>query len=302
VKQSQILIRYGEIGLKAEATRRRFSNALRKQIKRACNIEGIPANIEVQRGRFFLHTEHIDKASEILSKIFGVVSFSPVWETSSQLEMLTDDVVCLLSEKLNRETSFALRVRRSGNHKYSSQDAAVQIGNSVCNKFHSSVDLEDPDVELFIEIRDEKAYLFLEKLAGVGGLPYATQGTVCCYVKDKSDIIASWFLMKRGCSIYFVSSTESLLEQLKLFLNKWYIPVEPVFFPDSPSEKIQMFLGNIIKKYRCEALCTGYRCKKKDKELLTNIEQLQYTYSVPVLTPLISFSDQKYEQLTELLG
>lgn len=302
MKQSQILIRYGEIGLKAEATRRQFTNALKKQINLAFAQEGLSVSIEVQRGRFFLHTNHIKKSASILSRIFGIVSFSPVWETSSQLDILTKDVVRLLSEKLSEETSFALRVRRSGIHQFSSQDAAIHIGNSVCNHFHSSVDLENPDVELFIEIRDEKAYLFLEKIAGVGGLPYATQGRVCCFVKNRSDMIASWFLMKRGCSIYFISSNESLNEQINSFLKKWYITGESIVFSTSSSEKTQTFLANIIEKHGCEALCTGFRCTETDNKYLEEIEEIQNLFSVPVLTPLIGFSDSEYQHIAETVG
>jgi tRNA uracil 4-sulfurtransferase len=301
VKQSQILIRYGEIGLKAENTRRRFIQRLKTNILHACSQEGLSVRIMMERGRIFLHTENIKKTSEVLKKIFGIVSFSPVWESSSELSELEMDVLNLLTSRITSKTSFALRVRRSGNHYFTSQDAAVQIGQSVCDRFHSPVDLEQPDVELFIEIRDEKAFLFLEKVTGIGGLPYATQGKVCCLVYHPRDILSSWFLMKRGCSIGFFTDKASLLDQINEFLKMWYINQTPTLI-DSNLQNSSAFLKEEIEKRRFEAICTGETCKNHGKELLNKMIESKNLFTLPILTPLIGMNDKQIQNFAEGAG
>ena len=301
MKQSQILIRYGEIGLKAEHTRRQFTQQLKNNIIHACSQEGLSVRIIRKRGRIFLHTEDIKKTSEILTKIFGIVSFSPVWESSSDLLELTTAVLNLLKPRLTSKTSFALRVRRSGTHDFTSQDAAVQIGQSVCDKFHSPVDLGQPDVEVFIEIRDEKAFLFFDKILGVGGLPYATQGRVCCMVAHPMDILASWFLMKRGCSIEFFTINACLLDQINDLLKTWYIKQSPTFI-DNVIQNDNGFLKREIEKRRFDAVCIGSTCKNHEEKFLAEISESKNRFPIPVLTPLIGMNDKQIQNSAEKVG
>jgi adenylyl- and sulfurtransferase ThiI len=301
VKQSQILIRYGEIGLKAENTRRHFANQLKKNIKQAFSQEKIPLKLVIKRGRFFLHTNEIAKASKVLEKIFGIVSFSPVWESSATLSVLTKDVIQVISTRLTSETSFALRVRRSGTHEYTSQDVAVHVGQVLCNKFSSPVDLENPEVELFIEIRDQQAFLFLEKIKGVGGMPYATQGMVCSIIEKPIDLLASWFLMKRGCKLHMIVTTESLLDCTKEFLETWYVKDNSkIFFKEDLS--FLQALNQEVNIVDCNAVCTGINCFKNEKLCLKIIKQIQKNCSLPVLTPLISMNERELEKRAKQVG
>ena len=74
-------------------------------------------------------------------------------------------------ETLNKEKSFAIRVTRTGNHDFSSQDVAVKIGNAIVKATKATVNLIKPDFELFIEIRNDNSFIFTEKIRGTGGLP-----------------------------------------------------------------------------------------------------------------------------------
>jgi len=301
VNQSQILVRYGEIGLKSEYTRRQFTNQLKKNILYACSKEGLDVSIVVKRGRLYVHTTEIVKTITVLKKTFGIVSLSPVWESNSVLLDLKEEIIRLLKTSLKPNTSFALRVRRSGVHEYTSQDVAVQIGQAVCDEFNCSVDLDQPDVEVFIEIRDEKSYVFLEIIKGVGGLPYATQGKICCFAQDSFDILASWYLMKRGCSVQFYITNESLAKQINTFLKKWYIPSSPLFLKENLS-KDQKDLRELIKKNQYHAICTGINCLKDKRKIIQKIARFQNNFSLPILSPLISMNELECQRIAKEVG
>ena len=85
---------------------------------------------------------------------------------------------------LTEEKSFAIRSTRVGTHTFSSQQVAVHIGNDIVKATHAGVDLTNPDIELFIEIRDKKSFLFTEKINGVGGLPLGTQGRILALIEN----------------------------------------------------------------------------------------------------------------------
>ena len=69
-----IIIRYGEIALKAKYTRKHFENILIRNIKNALKISKIDNNIIKEWGRLYLKTDNIDESILILKNIFGIVS------------------------------------------------------------------------------------------------------------------------------------------------------------------------------------------------------------------------------------
>ena len=72
--------------------------------------------------------------------------------------------------------SFAIRARRSGNHPFSSADIGRTCGDAVWSALekegkHPRVNLTSPDKEIFVEMRQNLAYIYLETFKGVGRAP-----------------------------------------------------------------------------------------------------------------------------------
>ena len=63
---------------------------------------------------------------------------------------------------------------------------------------------------MFIEIRNENAYFFTEKINGTGGLPSGTQGKILAIIDVPKSILAAWSLMRRGCSIIFLRTNNQM--------------------------------------------------------------------------------------------
>src|SRR5664280_912497 len=99
--------------------------------------------------------------------------------------------------------SFAIRARRSGNHPFSSADIGKTCGDAVWNSLekkgkHPRVSLSSPDKEIYVEMRQNLAYIYLETSKGVGGLPLGTQGSMVVLISVGLDSpVAGWFMMKR---------------------------------------------------------------------------------------------------------
>src|SRR3989304_2506243 len=73
--------------------------------------------------------------------------------------------------------SSAIRARRSGPHTYSSQDLATLLGRRIQEAVPGArVDLSSPEVEVRVEVRENKAYVFDKVVDGPGGLPLGSQG------------------------------------------------------------------------------------------------------------------------------
>jgi thiamine biosynthesis protein ThiI len=286
-----ILIRYGELFLKSAYVRKYFESILIRNIKQALTQEKIQGMITKDRGRMYLHTDTIPRSCVMLRRIFGIVSISPAVETTAQLKEISTIALEFARESLSTGQSFAIRASRTGIHPFTSQDIAVKIGNDIVQETHAPVDLENPGVEIFIEIRDKKAFLFTEKIKGVGGLPQGTQGTVLALIDAPGSLLAAWYLMHRGCNVVFVNTRKIKEHVLRNALKKWYISFEPITVNPHLrgfSEQLERIAG----EHQCEALITGYTLEKPTSTLASIVKWKQHS-PIPLLTPLIAMNEKE---------
>src|SRR5512136_2270937 len=103
-----ILVRYGELSLKSSYVRKYFESILVRNIKKALTQEDIPHSITKERGRIYLSTTEVSKGCSILSRIFGIVSFSPAVQTTSDIENISTVSLQLIKNMLTKEKSFAI--------------------------------------------------------------------------------------------------------------------------------------------------------------------------------------------------
>ena len=278
-----IIVRYAEIGLKSESVRRRFERQLIENIRYALNRESIVATIQIKRGRIFLITRQIERALEVLKKIFGVASVSPSAETSSTMKSIIKKSLEMMAETPKDGKTFAVRVRRTGNHDFTSQDVAVEVGREIKEKYNLKVNLEKPDIELFVEVRDEKSYLFFEKIKGPGGLPAGTQGKILSLIRNRNDILALWYMLRRGCSAKLLVENEETT--LNKFVREWYV-----------ENHVEISYGGIEENLKgCIALVTG--------ETMDDINlDMDKFLNIPVLRPLVSFDENRLREMMGRVG
>ena len=278
-----LMVRYGELGLKSPSVRRRFENALVDDIRRRHAQAKVPCVISSTRGRVFVDSDDWRVSCEILSRTFGVVSFSPVTKVGSGLESLTKDALEFARPLMFEGASFAIRSRRSGNHPYTSQRLAEVLGAAVLkDNEHKKIRvcLDAPDVEISVEVRDTHAYLFNSVLSGPGGMPLGTQGRMLCVVEDERGVASSWLMMKRGCSALVAAKDPGVL---KVF-DKWY--------PNLKSVDLQQD----VLRQAADAECIGVA-------LSWNLGMVEAKGApkgdLPVFYPLIGMDDG---EVTELLA
>ncbi|MFP4116665.1 MAG: tRNA sulfurtransferase [Candidatus Aenigmatarchaeota archaeon] len=260
-----ILIRYGEIGLKSDYVRRSFEDRLINNIRQGLEERGI--NGKVQRGyygRIFISTEEVEKASEVLERTFGVVSFSPCKKISTELEEITDELSRLGQEVLQEGESFAVRARRTGDHSFSSKDVEERAGSKILESKNVEVDLDDPDKKVMADIRQGQSYIFNEKRKGPGGLPIGTQGKVLSLFRGGcSSLLATWMMMKRGCSVTILHgkmepySDDENFERSFEVLKNWNHGSSLEVLEFDLGSKIFQFSEEGEKGYNC-ALCRRF--------------------------------------------
>jgi thiamine biosynthesis protein ThiI len=297
VKHNLILVRYGEIALKGKETRRRFEDTLISNIKNAFSRSKIDCKIRKERGRIFIITSKIDKSIILLKKIFGINSISPAFKTNSSLDEISDLALQISKNKINKKSSFAIRVTRTGGHSYSSQDVAKKVGSDIVDKTKASVNLTNPDFELFIEVRNKECYIFTEKVKCVSGMPVGTQGNVLALIDNYHSILAAWYMLRRGCNVIFLKNNLSIGDSIEKFTDNWLINSKIL---DTNSNK-SLFdeINDVALKNNCEAVVTGHTLSN---DVIHEIRELKKQVQFPVLHPLISMVNKQINEKSKKIG
>jgi len=296
-----VLIRYGELSLKSAYVRNYFESTLVRNIRTAFLQEKIQNNIVREWGRIYLYSNNISKSCSILQRIFGIVSLSPAVETTASLENISA-VALRLSKKchLTKEKSFAIRATRAGTHPFTSQDVAVHVGNEIRKTTNARVDLTHSTIEIFIEIRNKKAFVFTEKISGPGGLPLGTQGAILVLIEKPSSLVAAWYLLHRGCNIIVANTEKSNEKSIHSFLTYWYVHSDIISVKPSSPQFFQ-HLKSIAFEKNCDALATDYTLEESI-QTLSSITQMKKQTTLPVLTKLIAMEKKEIKKKKKEIG
>lgn len=325
ISQDVVLVRYGEITLKDSWTRNSWERILAGNIAFYLQKAGVEYKAERGEGRIFVFTSD-PRASEIISRVFGVVSASPACSVPSHLEEISRAAVALAEEA--RPESFAIRPRRSG-VSFSSEQIGRVVGEAVRVATNSRVDLDRPEMEIFVEARRERSFLFTQVVKGVGGLPLGSQGKMLVLISGGIDSpVAAWLMMKRGCPVtllHFDSRPYAdALQQCRgsaSVLAEWSAgrKIDLITVPISRGiEKIAshypratcilcrrlMYLiaARIMETQQCMGVVTGYSMGQVASQTAENILAEQAGMCLPVFHPLISMDKTEIVDLARKIG
>lgn len=206
---SQILVRYGELALKSAPVRREFESLLRRNILDQFVHEGLTGRLRADHGHLYVEVDDGPRALRVLRRVFGITSVSLVHEVPSDRAQIRDRLLELAAPRLSPAASFAVRARRTGGtHPFTSQELARDLGGDVLERFAElrlRVDLERPDVELFVEVRGPRTYLSFDRERGPGGLPLGVAGRLVALVEGPRGALGAYLMMKRGCRVAIVA-------------------------------------------------------------------------------------------------
>lgn len=327
-----IIARYGEIGVKSSKIRSRFERKLIKNIKAT-----FECRVERNQGRIYIHPNDFDEAIEKLNRVFGVVSYSPAVSTQTVFEKIDETLTSyteeLMSENvLDANTKFAIKCRRVGKHDFSSQEMAAYCGAIVRDVLPAPVDLSNPDLTIFVEVRGDDTYIFHEKIKGPGGLPLGTQGKVVCLVSSGIDSpVAAYLMMKRGCEVIALHCnndpfsglkvTENfnlLIDRLDEYANGAPIKRRVIDYgeyltvaKEKAPEKMTCVLcksgmyriaEKLAQKLGAEAIVDGSSIGQVASQTLPNILATRYGVDMPILSPLIGLDKEEITEIAVKIG
>ncbi len=317
-----IVVRYGELGLKGK-NRRQFEDVLVRNIKVAArHFTGV--KVHRKRGRLFVMAESrlLDLARR-LQDVPGIKSVSPAWGARNTLESINEVAEQVVQDALQsipagEERTFRVRTTRANKgFPIRSIDVDRAVADHVLpGAAGLRVAMRDADLELGIDIRRSRTYLFLQRMPGPGGLPVGTLGRVMCLLSGGIDSpVAAYMAMKRGARVYYVTfhsypyigeaskkKVVDLVRHLARFQPSsrlYVIPfteIQTAIRDHAPEAYrtvlyrrfMQRIATRLGKRNKCKALLTGESLAQVASQTLENITCIEAAADLPVLRPLVT--------------
>lgn len=201
-----ILVKYGEVALKG-LNKSSFEDMLLKNMKRRIGNLGRFTYFRAQSTVRITpedDTTDISAAVERLKKIFGIASICRACVCEKDFDDIRAKSFDYLADELENAGTFKVAAKRSDkSFPMDSPAICSELGAAILVKFpHLSVDVNDPDVTVTVEIRDTKAYVHAGAVKGAGGLPVGSSGKALLLLSGGIDSpVAGWMMAKRGVHI-----------------------------------------------------------------------------------------------------
>jgi thiamine biosynthesis protein ThiI len=327
---TSIVVHYQEIALKGK-NRPWFLGRLVRNLRRALSdldvrtVRALMGRVEVVLGPGAVPAE----VSERISRVFGIANFS--YASSTPLDYARSDVTgdldaiakAILTDLGDRTcTSFRVSARRADKRfPMTSPQIEREVGGRIKEARGWTVNLDDPDLVIHVELLTNQAFYFFGKERGPGGLPTGTAGRVACLLSGGIDSpVAAHRMMKRGCAVTFVhfhsypilsrASQEKARELVQL-LTTWQhrsrlylvafgeIQQQVVLSVPGPMRvviyrRLMMRIAERIARARgAQALVTGDVVGQVASQTLENLSVIGSVVTMPVFRPLIGMDKEE---------
>ena len=212
-----VLIRYGEVALKG-GNRHHFERILMRRIKEKVS-DLMDPDIKSKGGLLIMDiTKEINDLSETkkndflgrlrskLLSVFGIDSISFALITKPNLSYIIDAAPGFV-EQLRRDRAigtFKVEAKRSDkSFPAKSPEIASKVGAGILKAVKNiGVDVHNPDLIVNVNVRNENAYIYEDRIRGQGGLPLGACGKGLLLLSGGIDSPVAGFLMaRRGMSI-----------------------------------------------------------------------------------------------------
>src|SRR5437899_10054228 len=328
--RSLVLVHYHELGLK-RGNRPLFLRHLARNLRRAASDLGSVSLRQVS-GRVLLELDghaNPEGVRDRVQRVCGIASVSLASRVASTVDAMKAAIECLIEGR--RFASFRISARRAfKTYPMTSVELNRELGRFVLERVASRVDLRHPELEIHVEVMPAETFVYVDPVAGPGGLPVGASGTVATLLSGGIDSpVAAWRMMKRGCRVVFVHFhrvpylppvSEAKARALVGVLTQWQYDSKLVLVPFGeiqrevvlsvpPPARVVVYRRLMVRiaealarKHGAVALATGESLGQVAWPALPHIARVDEVAGMPMLRPLIGMDKLEITEEARRLG
>ena len=327
-----LLVKYGEISLR-KGNRGHAERALVALIKnRLVSFKNI--RVKREQGRLLIEKEsgdlEVNEALVRIQHIFGIIGFCAAIKTKERgIEKLREIAVSFFMPYINEKETFKVVTKR-GDKQYplTSNEISKEIGEAIYNQGRS-VDLRNPDLTLFVEVRTN-VYFYVENAPGERGLPYGSSGKGVALLSGGFDSPVACFLAaRRGVEIFPVyfhsppyvgektlTKIYSITEQLAKYtgvINLMVVPfteTQLLLKTNVQEEKLTILLKRAMlrlashygTRIKAGCLITGDSVGQVASQTIASLQAVNSASSLSILRPCAVMEKQEIIDVAKKIG
>lgn len=309
---------FGELMLKGK-NRKKFINDSIKQVLKALENFEVGEHF-LDHGKLFIEVnkKDFDAIIERARMVFGLSYVYPSIQVEKNLEDIEKGIIELINnENIEENVTFkAFANRADKSFEMNSMQIAAKVGGMVLRNFDNfSVDVKHPQKEIHVDIR-QKAYVYMDKIKSIGGLPIGTGGRALLLLSGGIDSpVAGFEIASRGVEIaalHFHSypftseraqeKAKALARQLSIYLgeiNYYQVNLLNIYtainkncrerYTTVIARRFMMRIGEeIANKYRYDGFVTGEALGQVASQTIQSISVVNAATNLPILRPLIN--------------
>lgn len=321
-----ILKPFPEITIKSRPVRKQFLRQLGKNIRLVLRDLDLKLQVSGEWDNIDFICPEVDEKlkAEIFSRLSCTPGIAHFLEVAEYPLLDLDDVTAKCKQHFGHLLAgkqFAVRCKRSGKHDFSSMDVDRVVGSSLRRECGAAgIDLRNPEVEIRLEIRDQRLIIVHNRTEGLGGYPLgAVEQSMVLMSGGFDSTVAAYQMMRRGLMTHFVffnlggRAHELGVMEVAHYLWKKFGSSHRVLFISVPFEEVvgeilgkvdNSQMGVILKRMMLRAaskvaadldisaLVTGEAVSQVSSQTLTNLSVIDSVTDTLVLRPLIAAHKQ----------
>ena len=329
-----ILIKLGELVLKG-LNRRSFEDKLQANIHRRLHPFG---QFRVYTRQSTTYVEPKDDscdvrgAYEALKKVFGIVGLSLASPCEKDKDAILATAKEFLDERLRTAKTFKVETKRADK---TFPIPSIQLSQYVGGELHEAyenleVDVHNPELTVYVEIRDYAAYVHANPEPGAGGLPVGINGRAVSLLSGGIDSpVASYMIAKRGVALEMVhffsypytspEAKEKVLDLARLLtpycgrLTVHVVPftaIQEELRRSCPEELFTVIMRRfmmriseaVAKRCGAKALVTGECLGQVASQTMEAMNVTGSVVNLPVLRPVIGMDKEEIVQIARKIN
>jgi thiamine biosynthesis protein ThiI len=318
---NSIVVHYQEIALKGK-NRPWFISRLVSNVRAATAdldvraVKPLMGRLEVVLGP----TASYEQVRDRLEHVFGIANFSRAGRTGRDIEPIAAAIIEDLGDL--QTSSFRVSVKRADKrYPMRSPEIEREVGGRIKLARGWKVDLDHPELTIWVEILNDQVFYFFGKDKGPGGLPTGVSGRVACLLSGGIDSpVAAWRMMKRGCSVLLVHfhsypflsrASQEKVRELAALLTRYQqrsrlfmvafgeIQRQVVLSVPAPLRvviyrRLMMRIADrIARDHGAGALITGEVIGQVASQTLENMSVIGSVTTLPILRPLVGMDKEE---------